>query len=90
MAKAPRAESLPIRLTRAERAKLVKAAEQAHLSLSTWVRQKALEAAEAEEGAEDRRARVVEFMARLRAGKVKSAKSHADAVEKSRSEDWRR
>lgn len=90
MAKTPKAESLPVRLTKAERAKLARAAEEAHLSLSTWVRQKALEAAEAEQGTDERRARVVQFMERLRAGKVKGAKSHAAAVERTRSQDWRR
>ncbi|MGQ0504404.1 MAG: hypothetical protein ACT4TC_03725 [Myxococcaceae bacterium] len=90
MAKTPKAESLPVRLTKVERTKLARAAEQAHLPLSTWVRQKALEAAEAEKGAEDRRDRVVEFMARLRAGKVKGAKAHAKAVERSRSQGRQR
>ena len=90
MAKSPKAESLPVRLTRAERAKLAHAAEQAHLSLSTWVRQKALEAADAEQGTAERRARVLQFMERLRAGKVKGSESHATAVERTRSKGWLR
>ena len=81
MRKTSKAESLPVRLTRAERAKLAQAAEQAHLSLSTWVRQKALEAAEFEEGSGERRARVSEFLSRLRSKQVRGSSAHASAVE---------
>ena len=85
-----KADTIPLRISRAERAALERAAAAAHLPLSTWVRQKAMEAAESEEGAGERRERVRRFLARLRSGAVKGARAHAAAVERAREKDWDR
>ncbi len=90
MPKPRKADTIPLRISREERAALERAAAAAHLPLSTWVRQKAMEAAEAEEGAGERRERVRRVLARLRSGEVKGAREHAAAVERARERDWER
>jgi uncharacterized protein (DUF1778 family) len=83
---------LTIRLTAEERASIEKAAEARHLPVSTWLRQLALQAVSASRDDEESEARRKEWWARMREElwSLPADHAHADEVERSRREDWRR
>jgi uncharacterized protein (DUF1778 family) len=83
---------LTIRLTAKERASIEKAAEARHLPVSTWLRQLALQAVSASRDDEESEARRKQSWARLREvlWSLPADHAHADEVERSRREDWRR
>jgi len=87
-----KAGDLTIRLTAEERLGIEKAAEAAHLPVSTWLRQLALqESARLRESAE-LRAKRKESWAELRKvlWSLPAEPEHAAEVERSRREDWGR
>ncbi len=82
--------TMNLRLAADERQLIERAARRAHLQLGTWMRQTCLRAAEREAGGDDRRARLLEFIRRARAGDVASAANHAADVERARGDEWKR
>ena len=60
-----------------ERRLIELAARQAHLQVGTWMRQACLRAAEREAGGDERRARLLDFIRRARAGEIPPAAQHA-------------
>jgi uncharacterized protein (DUF1778 family) len=79
-----------LRLARSERLLCERAARRAHLQLGTWMRQTCLQAAEREAGVDERRARLLDFIQRARAGEVAPAEEHAAAVAMARDDEWKR
>ncbi len=82
--------TMNLRLAKSERQLLEQAAKQAHLQVGTWMRQTCLRAAEREAGGEGRRARLLDFIRRVRAGEIPPAPDHAAEVERARSDEWKR
>jgi uncharacterized protein (DUF1778 family) len=88
--KTRKSPDLTIRLTPEERRAIDRAAEGEHLSSSTWLRRLALLAAEDRESREAQRERMALLAARIRAGTLPRAAEHAAAVERGRTESWKR
>lgn len=83
---------LTIRLTAEERRSIEKAAASAHLPVSTWLRQLAMQEAARLRDSEALRAKRKESWARLREvlWSLPPDDAHADEVERARREDWSR
>jgi hypothetical protein len=88
--RATKSATINLRLAGSEKRLIELAARRAHLQLGTWMRQTCLRAAEREAGGDERRARLLEFIRRARAGEVAPATKHATTVERARSDEWKR
>lgn len=88
--KARKSRDITIRLTAEERREIDRAAAAEHLSSSTWLRRIALLASEDRKKRDEQRERMAMLAARIRAGTLPKAAEHADEVERSRTEDWKR
>lgn len=88
--KARKSPDITIRLTPEERREIDRAAAAEHLSSSTWLRRIALLASEDRKKRDEQRERMAMLAARIRAGTLPKAAEHADEVERSRVEDWKR
>jgi len=87
---ATKTATINLRLARDERRLIEQAARSAHLQVGTWMRQTCLRAAEREAGGDERRARLLDFIRRARAGEIAPAAQHAAEVERARSDEWKR
>ena len=81
--------TLNLRLAKEERRLMEQAAKKAHLQVGTWMRQTCLRAAEREAGGDERRARLLDFLQRVREGRVAPAQAHAAEVEQARGSEWK-
>jgi len=88
--KGRKSPDLTIRLSHEERREIDRAAAAEHLSSSTWLRRLALLASEDRKKRDEQRERMALLAARIRAGELPRAAEHADEVERSRAEAWKR
>lgn len=88
--KVRKSPDLTVRLTPTERREIDRAAAAEHLSSSTWLRRIALLASEDRKTRDEQRERMALLAERIRAGALPRAAEHADEVERSRREDWKR
>jgi hypothetical protein len=86
----PKTSTLNLRLSPGDRKVMEAAAKKAHLPVGTWIRQTCLRAAEREAGGDERRARLLDFIERVRDGRVAPATQHAAEVEQGRASAWKR
>jgi hypothetical protein len=88
--RATKTVTLNLRLASDERKLIELAARRAHLQAGTWMRQTCLRAAEREAGGDERRARLLDFIRRARAGEIAPAAQHAAEVGQARGDEWKR
>jgi len=88
--KGRKSPDLTIRLSPEERREIDRAAAEEHLSSSTWLRRIALLASEDRKKRDEQRERMALLAERVRSGALPRAAEHADAVERSRTEGWKR